>query len=59
MTNVCVLFAQKVRSLRECRHLRRIRSGLSDEVRKYEQIAKTNVCAKILRDRDTAVTRGR
>ena len=32
----------------ECRHWRRNRSDLTEEVRKYEQIVKTNVSAKML-----------
>ena len=37
-----------VHDLYECRHWRRIRSDITDDVRKYDQITKTNTTVKML-----------
>ena len=44
----CDTFRTEVHCLYECRHSRRIRNDFTDEVRMYEQIAKTNASAKML-----------
>ena len=47
---ICVVLWARSR-LHSFRHWRRIRSDFSDEVRKFEQVAKTNVSAKMPRER--------
>ena len=44
----CDTFRTEVHCLYECRHWRRIRNDLTDEVRMDEQIAKTSASAKML-----------